>query len=104
MPDGDTTVYFSYNQNTGEIVSAASSNKVDLQTDNGVVPMAPGKNGSFAAFISGPAGGTINVQVLVDDQPVGEPQSVDAGKSGRVKITADVSGQIKSADTVETAP
>jgi len=99
----DAAVYFSYDQNTGAISGAGSSHVVTLQTDSSAFAMAPGKNGAFTASVSGPAGSSLNAQVIVDGQPVGDPQPVDAGQSGRVKVTADDSGHIQSADAVQTA-
>lgn len=103
VPDGSTAVYFAFDQNTGEITGAASSNKVDLQTGAGTVAMAPDGNGAFTAAVSGQAGGALTAQVIVDGQPAGPPQQINAGPSGRVKVTADLKGQIQGADQIQTA-
>ncbi|MGI8478063.1 MAG: SpaA isopeptide-forming pilin-related protein, partial [Thermomicrobiales bacterium] len=103
VPDGSVGVYFSYNQSTGAIQATPGANTVAFQTDNGAVAAAPAAGGTFEAYLSGQPGTPFSLQVVVDGAPVGSPQQVDPGQSGRVHVVADAAGAISAADQLQPA-
>ena len=100
VPDGVLGVFFSFNQWTGEIYAVPVTNQIELSTDLGQFPMQPNKDGGAFAVIDGQPNSSFGAQLILDGNPVGDVVTVDTGDSGRVVVTMDQDGSLKS-DSVE---
>ncbi|HET7056134.1 MAG TPA: SpaA isopeptide-forming pilin-related protein, partial [Thermomicrobiales bacterium] len=100
VPDGALGVFFSFNEWTGEIYAVPVTNQIELSTDLGQFPMQPNKDGGAFAVIDAQPNSSFGAHVILDGNPVGDVVTVDTGDSGRVVVTMDQNGSLKS-DSVE---
>ncbi len=101
VPGDATGVYFEYNPRTGEIIAEPYAARVTLSGDFGTIDMRP-SGGGFEAFVSLQPG-AYNFQVVVDDQPVGEPQQISVDTATRVQFQVDSSGNLVGQEQVDQA-
>ncbi|MDQ3779764.1 MAG: SpaA isopeptide-forming pilin-related protein, partial [Chloroflexota bacterium] len=100
LPESATGLYVAYDAPTGAIVTEPVEQRLEVVTDNGDrIALAPSSRGGYVAFFDSPAG-TYGIQILVDEQPVGQDQ-ISLDQPSRVVLETDQSGAITTLQTVD---
>src|SRR5680860_477349 len=94
---GDTQVgaYFAYDSHTNDVQAEGVDALYVVQTDLGSLLPAP-DGGNLEVLIPS-QGGTINVQLLANGAPAGNPQQASLSP-GWTRITLDTAGNVLSAE------
>src|SRR5262249_14180954 len=98
VPDGAIGAYFSYDQNTGQIIAAPVTNGVELATDLGSGRMPRTADGGYEVYVDAQPNSQFNAQVLFDGNPATDQVQISTGDSGRVHVVADANGNITGSD------
>ncbi|MBA2775561.1 MAG: hypothetical protein H0U31_02390, partial [Chloroflexia bacterium] len=93
--DAQVGAYFSYDAHTNDVRAEGVDALHVVQTDLGNLLPAP-DGGSLVVLIPS-QGGTVNVQLLANGAPVGNPQQATLSP-GWTRVTLDVSGNVLSAE------
>jgi len=97
IAEDETGAFFSFNAHTNETRVEAVDALYTLETDAGVLPLAP--DGDALTALVASQGGDLNVQLQVNGEPTGEPQVVPL-EFGPNRITIARDGSILDTESL----